>query len=188
MPSFSTRSLMFLKLSDLALLQMLAVVLAVELGARGEEEEGDGGHSWPRGCRLARLWDLDIGLLEDTAGWPETSQKVFLTEDRREERLTAGRTGRGESWWCRGPERIYPAQAWRLQPVHWPGPPSLLISDLALPFQSGEPIDDFPWCLGLREGEGSWYFWSWWKGKNAADSILLQRKRLKYVWAMQLHG
>ena len=45
MPSFSTRSLMFLKLSDLALLQMLAVVLAVELGARGEEEEGDGGHS-----------------------------------------------------------------------------------------------------------------------------------------------
>ena len=44
MPSFSTRSLMFLKLSDLALLQMLAVVLAVELGARGEEEE-EGGQS-----------------------------------------------------------------------------------------------------------------------------------------------
>ena len=36
---------MFLKLSDLALLQMLAVVLAVELEARGEEEEGEGGQS-----------------------------------------------------------------------------------------------------------------------------------------------
>ena len=44
---------MFLKLSDLALPQMLAVVV---LGALQEEE----GLS-PLGWRLARLWDLEIG-------------------------------------------------------------------------------------------------------------------------------
>jgi len=59
-PSLSTRSLMFLKLSDLALPQMLAVEV---LGALQEEEEE--GLS-PLGWRLARLWDLEIGWLEDT--------------------------------------------------------------------------------------------------------------------------
>ena len=55
---------MFLKLSDLALPQMLAVEV---LGALQEEEEEEG--LSPLGCRLARLWDLEMGLLEDkTAG------------------------------------------------------------------------------------------------------------------------
>ena len=66
LPSLSTRSLMFRKLSDLALPQMLAVEV---LGARQEEEE-EGWLCW----RLARLCDLEIGLLEDTTGcWPEIS-------------------------------------------------------------------------------------------------------------------
>ena len=64
--SLSTRSLMFLKLSDLALPQILAVVL----GARGEqeEEEEEERASWCLGWRLTRLCDLDIGLAEDTGG------------------------------------------------------------------------------------------------------------------------
>ena len=56
---------MFLKLSDLALLQMLAVVLGA--GALQEEEEEER-LSWSPRCllcwRLTRLWDLEIGFLE----------------------------------------------------------------------------------------------------------------------------
>ena len=52
---------MFLKLSDLARPQMLAVLV---LGALEEEEE----ELSPLGWRLTRLWDLEIGLLEDTTG------------------------------------------------------------------------------------------------------------------------
>lgn len=58
LPSLSARSFRFLKLSDLALLQMLAVAL---LGALQEEES----LSCSLGWRLTRLWDREIGLLED---------------------------------------------------------------------------------------------------------------------------
>ena len=49
---------MFLKLSDLARPQMLAVLV---LGALEEEEEVGLSPLSPLGWRLTRLWDLEIG-------------------------------------------------------------------------------------------------------------------------------
>ena len=97
---------MFLKLSDLARPQMLAVeVVGARLG-------------WP--CwRLARLCDLEIGLVEDTSGdWPAISRSVGLIICRADSLQLgqAGGDGGGREPPGGGPE---PRESIQLRPGDW---------------------------------------------------------------------